>query len=84
MMAEVKVVCRFCQHAFWAGVEMDELGASEQLFEVECPQNRTLFLFRIVERRDSPWDNHWVYQATEWRAVAHLQAHEPVARSVQI
>jgi hypothetical protein len=83
MVHEVKLVCRFCQYAFWAGLEVDELSGSDRLFEVECPQNRSRFLFRIVESADSPWDNRWVYQATEWRAVAQLQDHQPIARSLR-
>jgi len=29
MVHEVKVVCKFGQYAFWAGLEIDELPASE-------------------------------------------------------
>ena len=82
MVIEVKVVCRFCQHSFWASLAAGP-GASGELFEVACPQHGIFFEFRVVRSRDSPWDESWVYQATEWRTVQQLSEIGPVARSVQ-
>jgi hypothetical protein len=79
MLKEAKVVCRFCRHEFWAGLEGSAPCDSNQLFEVECPWNGSPFLFRLAQESQSGWDGNWIYLATEWRPIDRLGTGQPLA-----
>jgi hypothetical protein len=79
MVYEAKVVCCFCQHDFWTILETDTPCGPDQLFEVECPLNRSRFLFRLLKERKAAWGADWIYQAAEWRPVERPGAPQPIA-----
>ena len=83
MFYEVKVVCRYCSHEFWAAtVEADAQHVLNGLLEVQCPENANFIQFRISDGRKPKWDKAWIFHATEWRPVERLTTGYPTARVV--